>query len=272
MRTPLLNDRRQRTGIIVLATLFLAVGMLSFSGVTVSETEYHNEEIPPSPLRLDYKYFAHITLDTLYVLDTCYIEVRLDSQIVVQHCRSGIERRIPCSSGNAKINKAIETPEGLYNVQSKSPMAYSRQFDSTKMYFWVGFNGNIGFHGLDGKNYYRFLGKRPSSHGCIRLSTEDAEWMFHNIAIGTPVLVHSGESARYLKMVDTLPNDAVNIQNMPYIRRALQHNLTDLYGGRYFINPGYNLYFSQSHLWWGGIAVGDVKRIPPRQKAQFIAE
>ena len=29
----------------------------------------------------------------------------------------------------------------------------------------------------------------PASHGCIRLLTEDAEWLYNNINDGTPVLI-----------------------------------------------------------------------------------
>ena len=82
-----------------------------------------------SPSRLQFDYFVERQLDTLFVLDTCFLEVRLDSQAIYQHCKNGLTRKFLCSTGNKKINKAIETTEGIYCVQSKSPLAYSRQFE-----------------------------------------------------------------------------------------------------------------------------------------------
>src|SRR5579883_2203238 len=179
--------RSRNVGMACAAVLFVGAAFVLTARRADSQAGAAPAILAPSQVDFDYDYFVSQPMDTLFVMDSCYIEVRLDSQMVYVHYRNGSVHTIPCSSGNPKINKAIETTEGIYTVQTKAPIAISKQFDSTKMYFWVGFNGNIGFHGLDGKGYYRFLGKRPSSHGCVRLAKENAEWMFDNIPLGTPV-------------------------------------------------------------------------------------
>ena len=272
---PASHDSRTIPGLTTLfvAALIFGVAYLGVTGTFASE----DSAPPPDPIlplslaNLRLEYFVERQLDTLYVLDTCFLEVRLDSQAIYVHSRSYPGCTFLCSTGNIKIKKAIETTEGIFTVQSKSPLAYSRQFDSTKMYFWVGFNGNIGFHGLDGRSYYRFLGKRPSSHGCIRMAREDAEWMFRNIPLGTPVIVHRGTSARCLTMIDSVPENGVLIQNEPSVRRAMDRQLRTWYRGRAHIDGYKRFYFSHSRVWWGGIALGDVDKLPHRQTVPVFA-
>ncbi len=57
--------------------------------------------------------------------------------------------------------------------------------------------GNIYLHGapyklIEGQKVYEgleFLGVRPSSHGCIRMHPEDAEWLVRWQPLGVPILV-----------------------------------------------------------------------------------
>jgi len=54
------------------------------------------------------------------------------------------------------------------------------------------FNRGIGFHGIPRRGARALatpLGVRPVSHGCVRMSDADAEWMFVNLPNGTPVNV-----------------------------------------------------------------------------------
>lgn len=263
------RDDRTIPGLTTLLLLALSFGVayLGVTGTFSSDDGQQRAAIGEfvSKDNLALEFFVDRQLDTLYVLDTCYLEVRLDSQAVYLHSKSYAGRKFLCSTGNIKIKKAIETTEGIFVVQTKSPLAYSRQFDSTKMYFWVGFNGNIGFHGLDGKSYYRYLGKRPSSHGCIRMAREDAEWMFHNIPIGTPVIVHQGNAARCLTFIDSVPENGVLIQSETSVRRGMERQLHTWYRGRAKIDGSRKYYFAHSKVWWGGIPLGDVNKLPQRQ-------
>ena len=89
----------------------------------------------------------------------------------------------------------METNTGLFAIQWKARKQYSVQFDSTVMLNWMGFNNGIGFHALLGKSYYKYLGNKNVSHGCIRVSREDAEIIYTKVEKGTPVLVHKGNNA-----------------------------------------------------------------------------
>jgi hypothetical protein len=59
---------------------------------------------------------------------------------------------------------------------------------------WMGFNHGIGFHALEGNSYYKQLGKKNVSHGCVRVSREDAKIIYEIVERGTPVLLHKGNS------------------------------------------------------------------------------
>ncbi|MGC9078829.1 MAG: L,D-transpeptidase [Candidatus Kapaibacteriota bacterium] len=140
--------------------------------------------------------------DTLYFLGYDYIEINLKSQLAFHITRSGDTDTVKISSGNKYLSKAIETPTGLFAVQNKAPIQISRQFENAEMLNWIGFNGNIGFHGLKKTGYYSHLGRRPSSHGCVRMSNEDGVRWYQKIKNGTPVLVYHSNPIRILKFAD----------------------------------------------------------------------
>jgi len=140
--------------------------------------------------------------DTLYLLDTTYLEVRLDQQMIHHHFRSGRVESYPCSSGDPRIKDGIATRPGIFTVQSKAKKAMSQEFQ-VYLNYWMGFDGGIGFHGLDGRSYYRYLGRRASSHGCVRISNETGAKLFGNVRNGTTVYVHNGSPARVIAFADS---------------------------------------------------------------------
>lgn len=148
--------------------------------------------------------------DTLYVMDSIFLEVRLDQQAIYQRFRSGRVERYLCSTGNPAIQDGIATREGIFTVQWKSKRHFSKQFE-VYLNYWMPFNGGIGFHGLDGRSYYRFLGRRRSSHGCVRISNETGAKIFPTTPSGTIVYVHSGSPARVLLFADTLRQPEVTV-------------------------------------------------------------
>ena len=103
---------------------------------------------------------------------------------------------IPVSTG-----KNNTTPVGSFRVFSKSAQAFYSADPRERMRWMVRFTkgregDNIGFHGIP----YRVttagerplptpIGKKPSSHGCIRMRVHDAKWLFDNIDESTPVRV-----------------------------------------------------------------------------------
>jgi len=93
------------------------------------------------------------------------------------------------------------TPTGSFEVFSRSAQTYYSLNPQERMRwmtrFTVGRNGgNIGFHSIPYANTYAGevtfptpIGLAPSSHGCIRMRDEDAEWLFTNVKNGTIVEV-----------------------------------------------------------------------------------
>jgi len=146
--------------------------------------------------------------DTLYLYDSTYIEVRLDQQMIYQRFRSGRVERYPCSTGNPRIKDAIATREGIFAIQWKAQKHFSAQFE-VYLNYWMPFDGGIGFHGLAGRSYYKYLGRRRSSHGCVRVSNETGRQIFAQSPSGTVVYVHSGSPARLLLFADSARHDLI---------------------------------------------------------------
>ncbi len=81
------------------------------------------------------------------------------------------------------------TPTGEYSVRNQAIRAYSNKYDAWMLH-WMAItpNGAYGMHALQGTSYLRRLGS-VASHGCIRLSHEDAEWLYNWVDISTPVSI-----------------------------------------------------------------------------------
>jgi lipoprotein-anchoring transpeptidase ErfK/SrfK len=91
--------------------------------------------------------------------------------------------RFPVSTGVP----GHRTPPGHYSVRSKAPRAYSRRYECW-MLDWMAItpDGLYGMHSLEGTSYLRRIGS-VASHGCIRLTHEDARWLYDWVEVGMPV-------------------------------------------------------------------------------------
>lgn len=221
----------------------------------------NSEAIAESLLKKDHKLckYAHFMVkDTLYTYSNYIIEVNLNEQIIYVHRKDGQIFKFSCSTGNPDLEKGISTPEGIFVIKNKAKKVYSTQFDSTLMLNWMGFNLNIGFHALQGKSYYKFLGKRVSSHGCIRVSHETSEFFFNYIPIGTPVIIHSGTSARIIEFAKE--GELYKYVNSSELRKLSKENLKYLYNGLY-LNKHYKLLISNNNVTHRGLEIGDETQI-----------
>jgi hypothetical protein len=140
--------------------------------------------------------------DTLYILDSTYIEIRLDEQQIYQHFRNDSTYIYTCSTGNPAVPKGIATREGIFTLKWKAVKQQSSRFE-VPMYYWMPYDGGIGIHALAGQAYYWDLGSAATSHGCVRVSRESGEEIFENSPVGTVVYVHSGRPARVLAFADS---------------------------------------------------------------------
>jgi hypothetical protein len=201
--------------------------------------------------------------DTLYTDKDHFIEVNLATQHGILYSRDGSECYFPVSSGNKWVEKGMETNQGLFVIQWKAKKQHSVQFDSTIMLNWMGFNNGIGFHALEGKSYYRYLGKKNVSHGCIRLSREDAQIIYDKIERGTPVLVHIGNSV--LKIAFTKEGEDYQHYSYSEIYKMLPSRFQSIYDGDYFISSNEKILIDEKNVAHSGLPIGNAELIPTKQ-------
>jgi lipoprotein-anchoring transpeptidase ErfK/SrfK len=122
------------------------------------------------------------------------IEVSLSQQKLVAWVGDKQVFQFAVTTGQA----GEETLLGQYEVLDKEADAYSEGW-LLDIPFWLGIykfgDYENGFHALpsdDAGNVYwaDALGKYPASHGCIVLSSEDAEKLFYWASVGTTVDIH----------------------------------------------------------------------------------
>ena len=87
------------------------------------------------------------------------------------------------------------TPRGNYRVTGRGSYFYNSREGMGGRYY-VQFFGDYLFHSvpIDRSGSYiaseaEKLG-RPASHGCVRLTVPDAQWLFNNVPNGTPVYIY----------------------------------------------------------------------------------
>jgi hypothetical protein len=201
--------------------------------------------------------------DTVYTLKEHIIEINLTTHEGIVKFRNGETKVFPLSGGTKNISKGIETREGLFTIHWKSKIQYSTQFDSTAMLYWMSFNSGIGMHALRTKGYYRHLGKKNVSHGCVRVSRENAKEMFDILERGTPVLVHKGENTVTVAFADTDEN--YNYYSFDELRKLLPERYSAIYNGRYFIDNKEKIIVDENNVNASGLPIGNVENIPTKQ-------
>jgi hypothetical protein len=224
---------------------------------------------PPSRLVLTHTR----PLDTIYTTDSVYLEVNLTRQNVTVHNRSGEAHTFRISSGTPAIREGIATPTGVFTVQNMTPMALSRQFNNARLHHWIGIQGGVGFHGLDGNGYYGYLGKRPSSHGCVRMAREEISDMYALVHPGALILVHYGYPARTIAFCES--GDTLNarlIDSASVFNRNLgRERLQTLMDGKVWTDPEPRLvHLARQRLRWG-MPVGDARRIPKQDIPEGVS-
>jgi len=246
-----------RYSLTTLSLFFLLLSGSNYKEVP-KNNQLANRTINPL-LQIDYKNIR----DTIYTLKDHIIEINLTTHKGVVKFRSGKTKIFPISGGTEKISEGIETREGLFTLHWKSKKLYSTQFDSTLMLYWMSFNSGIGMHALSTNGYYRHLGKKNASHGCVRLSREDAEEIYNILERGTPVLVHNGKSAVTVAFNGT--EQDYKYYSYTELRNLLPRRYTAVYNGRYFIENKEKIIIDENNVNASGLPIGNVESIPPEQ-------
>lgn len=139
-------------------------------------------------------------------VENFFIDTRPDYTILVNrvlNCISIVQleadgtvtpvKAMVCSCGR----EGHETPEGIF--QTSDYYEWRKMVDDTYGKYAVRFNGKILFHSVpytepspDTLEWeeYNVLGENASL-GCVRLSVEDAKWIYDNCKPGTTVIVYS---------------------------------------------------------------------------------
>jgi lipoprotein-anchoring transpeptidase ErfK/SrfK len=119
------------------------------------------------------------------------LEVDLDRQIMFVTQADGTVVTLNVSTGN---NETYEHPHG-YSATAVTPVgefAVGRKIDEAEvaplgvLYRPMYFKGGYAVHGSTSVPSY------PASHGCVRVSYEDEDWLYPQIPVGTPVIVTGG--------------------------------------------------------------------------------
>lgn len=125
--------------------------------------------------------------------------VTISRKIVV--VRDTIPQKMFCYENDSLVaeflvstgRRSYETALGRYKILTKRPRVWSRKWGCW-MVWWQSFTKPIplrnGIHSLENEEGERFLGQ-PASHGCIRLLTSDAQWLYEWTEIGDSLIVVS---------------------------------------------------------------------------------
>lgn len=120
-----------------------------------------------------------------------WIKVDLSKQVVIVYdAKNRVVKSFICSSGAA----GSDTPTGTFTVSDRGKSFYSKQLGEGA-YYWTRFQGSYLFHSVpfDENGKYEAaeaakLGTK-ASHGCVRLATENAKWIYDHIPSGTKVVI-----------------------------------------------------------------------------------
>jgi len=117
-----------------------------------------------------------------------YLEIDIANQVLSVVTDGQVEWSTHVSTGSEEWYwngwdwERAHTPRGWFEIYwfdegwVEAPLGW--------LYNAMYFTGGFAIHGSESVPYY------PASHGCVRVSLEDAEWLFARIGYGTPVLVH----------------------------------------------------------------------------------
>jgi len=119
------------------------------------------------------------------------VVVDTDDQKVYIYKDNALYKTFICSTG---LEGGYETPEGIYMIGSRGPSFYTQKYNQGA-YHWVRFNKGYLFHSVPFDKDKNIIASEvdklgtKASHGCIRLTLDDAKWFYDNIPAGTVVIV-----------------------------------------------------------------------------------
>ena len=131
-------------------------------------------------------------LKTIELNEKYGVIVKLSQQKVYIYEDNILIKTFLCSSGLDENN--YFTPKSLYRIGERGDSFFSPKYGQGA-YHWVRFNNNYLFHSVPFDSNKKIIEEeaaklgQKASHGCIRLSLDDALWFYNNIPKGTPVII-----------------------------------------------------------------------------------
>jgi len=119
-----------------------------------------------------------------------------EQRVYVYDTRRRLMATLPASTGLDG-----STPTGRFRVFSKSRSTFYKADPSQRMRWMTRFakgsgGDNIGFHSIPfvvtGRSARKIptpIGREPSSSGCVRMRSRDAQWIYDNVSVGTRIIV-----------------------------------------------------------------------------------
>ena len=160
---------------------------------SISSNENKQETISASSKLLQSLTSNNINTLNIESLTSNLIYVNLKDQITyiykgsINNCDK--IKSFKCSTGI----ESEKTPTGIFDVRERGAWFFSDKYNQGGKY-WVQFYGDYLFHSVpynkDQSEVVDYTLGVPASHGCIRLKTEDAKWIYDNIESGTKVIIN----------------------------------------------------------------------------------
>lgn len=127
--------------------------------------------------------------------DQMWVEVALgDTQKVRVYEGKDLVKEMSCSGGLPSSPTVL----GTYYLKDRGERFFSQRFKEGA-HHWVRITQQYLFHGIPFDEYGQTIeeerGKigEPASHGCIRLTDEDAKWFYDNVPEKTMILIYEDE-------------------------------------------------------------------------------
>lgn len=120
-----------------------------------------------------------------------WVKVDIAAQrVFVYDAENRVVQDYVCSTGAV----GADTPVGTYTVQERGESFFSKQYQEGA-YYWTRFKGSYLFHSVPFDKNQKMeeqeaqkLGTK-ASHGCVRLSIENAKWIYEHLPRGTKVVI-----------------------------------------------------------------------------------
>jgi len=147
-------------------------------------------------------------------LSTYSVLVSLQDQRTIVFQKGLPVRTMVCSTGIPDTDNATPTGDFVINAtgQKRGTWFYSNQYQEGAKY-WVGFvGGTYLFHSVPMDKKGKIIATEaaklgtPASHGCVRLSVDDAFWFYSTIPSGTPLRILAGGLPQLLPQVEATPS------------------------------------------------------------------